>query len=1181
MSFFNFESGRSAFLALFVLAIITAIFALPFQLRTNAAKGLYQKTESHEKGLENYDIRTDKVAFEKVVGYRSATGKDAVAVADARDAFVRGENELKKRVPTLKIEYNYDIRIPEIIAPDVQQGKAFFTGRSTQKRSEILINFLNENRELVGARSEQISQLKVVADYTNPDGNLSFVELNQEINGIPVFRGEVKAGFTKRGELFRVVNNFAPGLDYYEISKDFGDPYAAVSHAYSHINSENTMKRVRLNEKASTDIKAVFGNGDFATTAEKMYFPTEPGVAVPAWRVLIWQPVNAYYVIVDAHTGTMLWRKNIGEDQTQTATYNVYANPNAMINIADSPFPRTPGPISPDGTQGAGIARTSVTRIGNEAPYTFNNLGWITDGGNETDGNNVEAGLDRDTTNGVDAVNGRVTGASRTFDFAFNPFDPNTNTGDSPVPAGEPTVGSNTSYCASITQPHGMVDYQRASVTQLFYIANWYHDETYMLGFTEEARNFQSTNFTGQGVGNDRVSAEGQDCSGANNANFSTPADGGRGRMQMYLWVATTPDIDGNLDADVVIHEYTHGLSNRLHGNATGLQLDIARGMGEGWSDFYAHCLLSEPSDPINGIYTIGAYDTFTGPGSNNTYYGIRRFPKAVMAFTGGAMNRPHNPLTFQDIDATKINLTDGAFAPRFNSTADQVHNIGEVWSIALWEIRARMINRLTWAVGNRRVLQFVTDGMKLAPLNPTPLSERDAMIAAGLASGTPDDVADMWAGFALRGFGASASIQKVGAASTGGLGTVRVTEAFDLPNLFQNPNLTLSDTAGNNNGVADPGETVALTIPLTNSTGIVANTTTLQIVGGNSANYGTINSGTTASQTINFTVPAGTPCGSVVTITLNVNSSLGATSFTRTLSVGMPVATFVQNFDAVTAPSVPAGWVVTSAGAETQPWISTISGPDTVPHSMFAADIDPVAPNVGGSTNLTSPAVAVTVPAATLTFRHRYNSEPGFDGGVLDISIPSVNAGAFQDIVTAGGSFIENGYNSVLPATSTNSLGERAAWSGNSGGYITTVVRMPAAAVGQSVQIRWTFGFDSSVAPVGGGWNVDTVQFNGNSQCIVTAAGVDISGRVLAGGGRGLRGAVVRLTDQNGTIRTAFTGAFGYYHFTDVAPGQTYVVSVASRRFTYSPRVVQINDSIAGLDFQPEDAARRRLEFD
>ena len=99
----------------------------------------------------------------------------------------------------------------------------------------------------------------------------------------------------------------------------------------------------------------------------------------------------------------------------------------------------------------------------------------------------------------------------------------------------------------------------------------------------------------------------------------------------------------------------------------------------------------------------------------------------------------------------------------------------------------------------------------------------------------------------------------------------------------------------------------------------------------------------------------------------------------------------------------------------------------------------------------------------------------------------------------------------------------------------------------------------------------MDTVQFYGTSQCVVTAAGVAISGRVFASGGRGLRGAVVRLTDQNGMIRSASTGAFGLYQFADVAPGQTYVVSIVSRRFSYSPRVVQLNDSVAGLDFQPE----------
>src|SRR5204863_2904966 len=144
----------------------------------------------------------------------------------------------------------------------------------------------------------------------------------------------------------------APGLDYDSLSSDFGDPIDAVRYAAPHANYQLKTNDALPNRSASSNIKVRFGaGGDWDITAEKMYFPTEPGVAVPAWRVLIWKPVNAYYVIVDAETHAMLWRKNITEDQTQPATYNVYVNPSAMINVADNPFPMTPGPTSPNGVQ--------------------------------------------------------------------------------------------------------------------------------------------------------------------------------------------------------------------------------------------------------------------------------------------------------------------------------------------------------------------------------------------------------------------------------------------------------------------------------------------------------------------------------------------------------------------------------------------------------------------------------------------------------------------------------------------------------------------------------------------------------------------------------------------------------------------------------------------------------------
>lgn len=101
--------------------------------------------------------------------------------------------------------------------------------------------------------------------------------------------------------------------------------------------------------------------------------------------------------------------------------------------------------------------------------------------------------------------------------------------------------------------------YANASITQLFYTANIYHDLLYLLGFTEKAGNFE-VNVNGQGGrGNDSVILNAQDGSGTNNANFATPPDGQMPRMRMYLWDLSNPIRDCTFEAGVVIHEYTHG----------------------------------------------------------------------------------------------------------------------------------------------------------------------------------------------------------------------------------------------------------------------------------------------------------------------------------------------------------------------------------------------------------------------------------------------------------------------------------------------------------------------------------------------------------------------------------------------------------------------------------------------
>ena len=1036
----KFANARK-FVAFIMLTAFVLLNAAPFRAQNERNAADFDAGKSKSPNWENYDIRLDGAARAAIENYRTAAGRESSFAGAVNENFVAAENRLRQRVPTLKVEYNDTLRVPEVIGLDVGilESGGRLAARSGKKtpNAETLRQFIYDNNELIGLRAANIGELKTTADYTNPDGVLSYAHLAQSINGVPVFQAEIKAGFNRRGEMFRVINNLAPGLEYDSISGNFGDAGNAVGNAFKYVSREMKAEDYEFNQAESTDLKAVFGAGDEATTAEKMYFPVEAGTARTAWRVLVWEPARAFYVIVDAETGVMLWRKNISSDQTQTATYNVYNNPANLMNAANNPAPIVPGLNTPNsGTQGALISRNNVTLIGNEAPNTFNNLGWMTDGANGanglTDGNNVEAGLDIDGTNGVDAP---VSGTNRVFNFAYTP-----NTDAPTLPA-----------------------YRNGAVTQLFYTTNRYHDQLYKLGFTEAARNFQNDNFGRGGAAVDRVSAEAQDSSGTNNANFATPADGGRGRMQMYVFPGPNPARDGDLDNDVVVHELTHGLSNRLVGNAAGLNNNRGGSMGEGWSDFYGLALLSNPSDPLAANYATGGYATYllTSGYTYNYYYGIRRFPYSIKSFTGGPNNLPHNPLTFADIDPAQLNLSDGAFAanPVFaGNAATEVHNAGEVWCVALWEVRAQLITRLGAANGNLKSLQLVTDGLKLTPNSPNFIQARDAIIAAARATAAADEV-DVREGFRIRGMG-------FGAQDNG----TSVVESFAVPNVTLTDPFTVSDAPGDNDGFPEPGENVLLGVAITNQTGATVNGVTANINGGTNVAYGNITNAATVTMQIPYTIPAGAVCGSLQSVTINISSAAGTqTPQTRSFRLGVPVfGSATQNFDGVTAPTLPNGWTQTNSGANTG-WVTTTVNAVSAPNSVFAPD-----PAANGEATLETSA-NITSASAQLSFSNRFDTENGFDGSVLEIRIGS---GAYQDILAAGGSFASGGYTGALQ--STTPLGTRQAWTGANGTGFTTSVNLPAAANGQTIGLRWRTASDNSISR-SGTW-YDNMQLTGGS---------------------------------------------------------------------------------------------------
>ena len=94
----------------------------------------------------------------------------------------------------------------------------------------------------------------------------------------------------------------------------------------------------------------------------------------------------------------------------------------------------------------------------------------------------------------------------------------------------------------------------------------------------------------------------------------------------------------------------------------------------------------------------------------------------------------------------------------------------------------------------------------------------------------------------------------------------------------------------------------------------------------------------------------------------------------------------------------------------------------------------------------------------------------------------------------------------------------------------------------------------------VKGGWGIEILPS--------TAAGVEVSGRVLTPEGRGLRNATVTITDSKGARRTTTTGSFGAYRFEDIEVGESYVMSVGSKRFRFSSRIIQVNDNLSDVDF-------------
>lgn len=84
----------------------------------------------------------------------------------------------------------------------------------------------------------------------------------------------------------------------------------------------------------------------------------------------------------------------------------------------------------------------------------------------------------------------------------------------------------------------------------------------------------------------------------------------------------------------------------------------------------------------------------------------------------------------------------------------------------------------------------------------------------------------------------------------------------------------------------------------------------------------------------------------------------------------------------------------------------------------------------------------------------------------------------------------------------------------------------------------------------------------------IPTAASVPVSGRVLEPNGRGIYGAIVRLTNMNGEVLAVRTNSFGYFKFPDIAVGQTYIFSAEHKAHSFDSQIINVLEDLQELTF-------------
>ena len=560
----------------------------------------------------------------------------------------------------------------------VGRTDGYLTGPSNSAASTVAFDYVTNYAAALGLTPATLASLRLARDYVSIDGTHHLFYL-QSINGVPVFGNGLKANVARSGRLINIL----------------GSPLASNSTATSSpgISSGEAVAAA----KRDAGLLTVPLRSD---SASRTYFRTVDGTRL-AYQTTVGSGAEMYHSVVDANSGQILYRRS-------------------LVNYANG--------LVLDYYPGA-------TNGGTFHTVDLNQNGWLPAAATTLSGPNVHAYSDVNDSEDAQASEETVPGS-----YPFVPFNPAACVPGFPC-TWNPEVAN--SWQAN----------QNRTAVQLFYFINTFHDHLAAapIGFTPAAGNFE---------GNDPVHGENLDGAntgtGANaglpdgahidNANFGTPPDGQSPTMQMFLWHqphTAFPNQDpfiaamGSDEADIVYHENTHGLSNRLvvdaQGNSTLGNLQ-AGSMGEAWSDWYALDFLVnqglQPDTSADGELRVGPY---VGWGNDL----IRTQP--LDCPVGSSSAACHGTA-----GAGAGGYTYGDFGRIIGGP--EVHADGEIWGETLWDLRN--------ALGSATAEGLITRGMELSPGNPSFLDMRNSILQADLVASGGANHTTIWNVFRHRGMG-------------------------------------------------------------------------------------------------------------------------------------------------------------------------------------------------------------------------------------------------------------------------------------------------------------------------------------------------------------------------------------------------------------------------------------------